>query len=437
MIYFGTDGIRGVAVSEITQEMCFKCGNALGSLKDKPKIIVGTDTRVSAGFMFSSFASGLTLAGADVYFVGVVPTPAVSFLTKLHCADFGVMLTASHNSAEYNGIKIFDCNGYKIADELASEIERRFTRQKIVKALDVGKIFFRQQYINKYINFVVSTGSSLLGCKIVIDSANGAGYRVSSKIFKKLGAEVISICAANDGLKINQNCGALYPQKLSEVVKNSGADFGFAFDGDADRVILVDENGDVANGDQILLFLAKMYKENNLLNDSAVVGTIQTNITVEREFEKLGLKLLRTDVGDKYVLQELKKRSLTLGGEQAGHIILMNYAETGDGLLCAVQIAKLVKQSKKRASENIFKNLMPQHSIDIFVKNKFEVINSTKLRVAVTECEQFLNGNGRIVTRASGTEPKIRIMVESEDSQLAELLLNKLKNVTLLLAKCG
>ena len=430
MIYFGTDGIRGVAVDDITQEVCMKCGNALGSLKEKAKIILGVDTRVSNGFVFSSFASGATLAGANIYFVGIVPTPAISFLVQKHKADFGVMITASHNSAEYNGIKIFDCNGEKIDQMLQTEIERRFAKQKVVSALEVGKIICKPRYKAEYVQFVMQYGVRLDGLKIVLDSGNGAGYRIAGQVFKKLGAKVVLINSSKSGKNINKNCGALYPEKLQRVVKETGADVGFAFDGDADRIVLVDNTGKKCDGDQIVLFLTKMYIMHGLLKSGAVVATIQTNMAIERELNKMGVKLIRTDVGDINVTSELKKNNLQMGGEQAGHIVLFDYQKSGDGIFCAVQIAKFMKLSNQKLNENLFYNLLPQHTKNVFAEAKFEIINSAKFKVAVCECEQMLAGNGRIVTRASGTESKIRLMVETEDKNLAKRILDKLERAT-------
>lgn len=430
MIYFGTDGIRGVAIQDITQEICLKCGNAVGSLKSKAKIIVGTDTRVSASFMLTSFASGATLAGADIYFVGVVPTPAISFLVKKHKADFGVMITASHNPPEYNGIKVFNSKGEKIETDLQIEIERRFAKQTICQNMEVGKFVFKPRYINEYIDFVCETGIRLNGLKVVLDSANGASTRTASKIFKKLGAEVIKIGTSLDGKEINNNCGALFPQKVSSIVKKTGADIGFAFDGDADRIVLVDEKGNICDGDQILLFLTKMYIKYGLLKTGAIVSTIQTNIAIENEIEKLGLRLVRTDVGDKFVCEELAKKQLQIGGEQSGHIILTDYENTGDGVLCAVQICKFLKITGEKISQNLFFDLTKQHSKDVMLKDKYGVINSAKFKIAVSECEHLLNGKGRIVTRASGTEPKIRIMVETQDETLAGEILTRLFEAT-------
>ena len=431
MIYFGTDGIRGVVPTDLTQEVCTKCGNALASLKPNAKIIVGVDTRVSNGFVFSSFASGATLAGADIFFVGIVPTPAISFLVQKHHADFGVMITASHNPAEYNGIKIFDSNGEKIDQVTQTEIERRFAKQKVVAPLHVGKIINKPKYQTDYINFVVDACKTKLdGLKIVLDCSNGANGKIAKKVFSRLKATIIATNCSKNGKKINKNCGALFPQKLAQKVITTHADIGFAFDGDADRVVMVDQNGTVCDGDQIVLFLAQMFQKFGLLKTDAVVCTIQTNMAIETKLAKLGIKLLRTDVGDKNVTDELKKHNLQIGGEQAGHIILFDHEKSGDGIFCAVQIAQFLKLAGKPISKHLFYDLLPQFSKNVAVKDKYQIINSAKFKSAVSDCEQLLSGTGRILTRASGTEPKIRFMVETENEALAKEILLKLENAT-------
>lgn len=430
MIYFGTDGIRGVAVSDLTQEVCLKCGNALGSLKPNAKIIVGVDTRLSNGFVFSSFASGATLAGADILFAGIVPTPAVSFLVQKHRADFGVMITASHNPAEYNGIKIFDSNGEKIGEDLQTEIERRFAKQTVVSAENIGKITHKPQFKADYFKFLINFGIKLDGLKVVLDCSNGANYQIAKRVFEHLGAKVFVTGCTNNGANINKNCGALFPQKLAKLVQDRRADVGFAFDGDADRVVMVDENGTICDGDQIILFLTKMYQKYGLLKTNAVVMTIQTNMAIEKELGKLGIKLLRADVGDQYVTDKLKTEHLQIGGEQAGHIILFDHEKSGDGLFCAVQVAKFLKLSGEPLSKNMFYGLLPQFSKNIVVTDKYKIINSSKFKAAVSECEKMLLGAGRIVTRASGTEPKIRLMVETQNEALAKEILTKLENAT-------
>lgn len=428
MIYFGTDGIRGVVGTEITQDICQKCGNAVACLKKGANIIIGTDTRLSASFLLSSFASGAIMAGANVIYVGVVPTPAISFLVQEFGADFGVMLTASHNPAEYNGIKVFGSDGRKIDTATENQIERNFAKQVVCKNENLGKFFVKFDLINKYIDNLVNIGINLKGLKIVVDASNGANYKIAKKVFKKLGAECYFLNCQNDGKNINNGCGALYPQKLADKVKKLGADVGFAFDGDADRIVLIDEKGNICDGDQILLYLAKMYKKFDILKSGAIVATVQSNMAIENELKKLDLTLLRTDVGDRNVTDALLSKNLQIGGEQAGHIILLDYEKTGDGLLTAVVISKFLKESQEKLSDNVFFDLYMQKQKNIQVKDKYKIINSTKLKIFVAELEKRLE-NGRILVRASGTEPKIRIMVESQNEGISQQILAQIEQM--------
>lgn len=430
MIYFGTDGIRGIVGEDVTDEVCFKCGNAVASLKKKAKIIIGTDTRTSKDLFLLSFSSGAVLAGAEIFFVGIVPSPAISFLVQKCKADFGVMITASHNPAEHNGIKIFNCDGEKIDVKTQTQIERLFAKKNAVSSAELGKFHVARNLAKKYFNFVVSSGTKLDGLKVVLDTANGASSSFAGKIFKKLGAEVVRLSCSHNGKLINKNCGAIHPERLAQAVRQFGADVGFAFDGDADRIVMVDEKGNICSGDQIILFLAQMYGRFGMLKTGAIVATIQSNMALETELEKCGLKLIRTDVGDQFVTQELKKRNLQIGGEQSGHIILFDYEKTGDGVFCAVQICKFLKLCNEPISKNLFWGLLGQHEKNIITEKKYEIINSAKFKVAVSECEKLLGKNGRIVTRASGTENKIRLMVECDDKFLATQILNKLESAT-------
>ena len=429
MIYFGTDGIRGTVGEEITQELAFKCGNALASLGKKLKIVIATDTRTSADFLFCSFASGATMAGADLIFIGVAPTPVVSFLTSKLNADFGVMITASHNPPGDNGIKIFNSAGEKIDIHTQTLIEKNFAKQKMCKAQNLGKIFYKPKLIEKYINFVVKAGSKLKRLKVVLDLSNGASSITAYKIFKKLGADVVKINFSKNGKIVNKNCGALHPEGLAQEVVRQKADVGFAFDGDADRVVMVDEKGNVCNGDQILLYLTNMFKRHNLLHTNKVVGTVLSNFALNKEFNKLGIDFVRTDVGDHNVERELSAQKLQLGGEPAGHIILFDYERTGDGVFCATQICNFLVQSKKPLSTQIFNNFIPQFSKNILTDRKFEVVNSLQYKTATIECEKMLNGGGRIITRASGTENLVRIMVEHPNAKLVEKIFEKLENI--------
>lgn len=428
MIYFGTDGIRGVVGEDLTQEICFRCGNAVSQLKTKAKIVIGRDTRTSGSFVLSSFVSGATMGGANVIDVGIVPTPAISFLVQHLKADFGVMITASHNPPEYNGIKIFDSTGKKICGKTETQIERNFAKQHIIKSNKFGKVLYKPKFSKLYANYLQKcTSTSLKGLNVVLDCSNGASYLIAAKVFKKLGATVTKINATNNGEKINYQCGALFPQKLAIAVKKQGADVGFAFDGDADRITIVDHNGSIIDGDQTILYLTDMFRRFGMLKSHAVVGTTQTNMAAEQYLKQQGITLIRTDVGDKFVTDELVARGLQIGGEQSGHIIVTNYCKTGDGILCALLVSKFIKLSGQKLAENIFNNLYKQHTKNYVVNDKYLVINSASTKVAIAECEQLLAGNGRVVVRASGTEPKIRVMIETQNEKLAKQIFNKIE----------
>lgn len=430
MIYFGTDGIRGIVGEDINFEVCFRCGNALSRLKKGCKIVIGRDTRTTGSFVLSSFVSGATMGGANIIDVGIVPTPAISVLTKLLKADFGVMITASHNPPEYNGIKIFDKTGRKISSKIENELEKNFAKQKIEKFSKFGKYTQKPKLRKEYIKHLVSSsGIKLTGLKVVLDCSNGASYLVAHKVFKMLGANVTKINASNKGESINDGCGALHPQKLIAMVKKLGADVGFAFDGDADRIVVVDEKGNIVDGDQIILFLTEMYHRFGTLKSHAVVGTVQTNMALEDKLESMGIKLLRTDVGDKFVSDEMFSKNLQIGGEQSGHIILSEYCPTGDGVLCAVMISKYLMLSKEPLSKNIFTGLFAQYSKNYLVTDKHAVMNSASTKVAISESEAMLKKCGRVVVRASGTEPKIRVMIETQNKNLAQLVLEKIEKV--------
>lgn len=418
MIYFGTDGIRGIVGEDLTQEISLKCGNALARLAPNAKIVIGRDTRPNGSFLLSGFVCGATMGGANVVDVGIVPTPAISFLVQKLGADFGVMITASHNPPEYNGIKIFDSEGKKIDVKTEIEVERNFAKQHQAKKL--GTYSFNKKLAKLYENHIIqSVGIDLSGLSVVVDCSNGASSFVAKKVFKRLGAKVKTIFASANGDEINHNCGALHPQKLAQCVKKLGADVGFAFDGDADRIVAVDQTGKTIDGDQILLFLLNMYKKFGLLKSKAIVGTIQTNMAVELYLKSKNFDLIRTDVGDKFVTDALLQNGLQLGGEQSGHIILTEHTKTGDALLCAVQICKFLSKLDKPLSNHIFNGLLPQFSKNYLVADKYAVINSVGIKNAISQCEQLLIGKGRVVVRASGTEPKIRVMIETKNQKLA------------------
>lgn len=436
-VFFGTDGLRGVALSDITFDVAYKCGNSISQTLEKgSKVIIAKDTRVSGDMIVSAVSAGLMSGGVSVTNVGIVPTGALAYLTTLGF-DYGIMITASHNEPEYNGIKIFSNKGEKLESTEEEKIERGFIKSKIVKPLEVGCITQNNQLINKYINFVVGTSTNLCGMRIVLDCSNGATFKTAPKIFSMLGAKVYKTSCKCDGKNINNNCGSLHTKNLAKKVIALNADIGFAFDGDGDRLIAVDEKGNEVDGDKVLTSLATFYKSRGELWGNKVVGTSQTNMGVQKTLENREIFLERADVGDKYVLEILKKQHLLLGGEQSGHIIIRKYMQTGDGVLAAVQLANCLKLSNKEASVLTECEKFPQHNINVAVKDKLRILGSEKLANAVLLVQQELAGDGRVLVRASGTEPKIRIMVEAEKQEIASSLAEFLKNTVGKIAKDG
>ncbi len=428
-IFFGTDGIRGIVNTELTDSLANSCGNALGSLKPKNLIVIGRDTRLSGEYLTCSFSTGAMSAGANIIDLGVCPTPAIAYLTKKIGADFGVVISASHNKMEYNGIKIFDNNGLKLGDEREANLEKKFVSKVNMPTHKIGR--FKQEFnlVSEYVKHLQSACKVKLdGLKIVLDASNGACYDVAPKVFKGLGAEVIKINCQNDGFKINENCGSLHPEKLVKKVLSSKADLGFAFDGDGDRIIACDSTGKLLDGDLIVYVLANFLNSTNSLKNKIVVGTQHTNMGVEKELNNLGLDLIRTDIGDKYVSQKIEQMGLSLGGEKSGHIIIREFTTTGDGLLTAVKLAEICKTLNKSLSELANIKLYEQVNIDYISKDKMRVINSENLINAIEE-QKNLNPDARIMVRVSGTEPKIRIMVESKSLDTASICAKNIEKV--------
>ncbi|MEG2002627.1 MAG: phosphoglucosamine mutase, partial [Clostridia bacterium] len=350
--YFGTDGIRGVVPKELTYEIALMLGNALTTLKEKAKVVVGADTRRSGDFLVSALSCGVTLGGGSVYNLGVATTPKVSYITNNKKFDFGVVVSASHNEAKYNGLKVFDSSGQKIMELDKEKIEDYIFRGhlKEVDYKNIGKIV-DISVDSTYEQFVISFGSRLKGLKIVLDNSNGSASGISQKLFKKLDAKVISIASRPNGININDKCGATYIQTLQKSVIKNKADMGFAFDGDADRIIAVDENGKVVDGDMILYVLARHYKSEDRLNLNTVVGTKQSNLGFEKALNDVKINLMRSDVGDSYVVELMNKYDCVLGGENSGHIIMGDKLMTGDGVLTAITLASILSNSGKSLSE--------------------------------------------------------------------------------------
>ncbi len=429
-LFFGTDGLRGKVNEDLTFDIAYKIGNALSILKEKPTVIIGSDTRISNTYLTLGVASGAMSGGAKVIDVGVVPTAGIAYLTKTTSADYGIVISASHNSGEYNGIKVFDSNGYKLSDKEEERIERCFIHEKTNDFPDIGEYIQDFNLVKLYKNFLINASeNSLKGKTIVLDGAFGASHRIAPEVFRKLGANVIAANCVNDGLKINKNCGALYPENLIKRVFRYKADMGFAFDGDSDRLIAVDEKGSIIDGDMIIFGLAKYFKKYGKLKKDTVVGTSHTNMAIEDELNKDGIKLIRTDIGDKYVLAKLIEKDLSLGGEQSGHIILKDYATTGDGILTAIAVANMVIKENTTMSKAFNVDLYPQSNKNVIVEDKFRIMNSEELGKEVAKYNSELNGVGRLMIRASGTEPKVRVMVESKEKEVNERIANAIVSV--------
>ena len=420
-LFFGTDGLRGKVNEDLTFDVAYKVGNALSVLKHRPTILIGCDTRISGSYLTLGVASGAMSGGANVIDVGVVPTAGIAYLTKYIKADYGVVISASHNSAEYNGIKVFNSEGYKLGDKEEERIERQFIHEKTNDFPEIGSYVQEYNLVKEYKKFLISKSKNLLeGKTIVLDCAHGASIRIAPEVFRKLGANVIASNSTDEGLKINHKCGALHPENLVRRVERYKADMGFAFDGDADRLIACTEKGEIIDGDMIIYGLAKYLKKLGKLSDDTVVGTSHTNMGIEQALKEEGIELLRTDIGDKYVLAKLVEKNLSLGGEQSGHIILKDIATTGDGILSAIIVANMIVEESKDFSELINVNLYPQTNVNVVVRDTFRVINSEELAKSVAKYNAKLTDKGRLMIRASGTEPKIRVMVESKDSNLNE-----------------
>lgn len=419
--YFGTDGIRGIANSSLSHEMAFKCGNSLTMLKDKPVVIICKDTRISGDVILSAMATGIMCGGGSVINCGILPTAGLAYITRLYKADYGVVISASHNPYEYNGIKIFSDEGYKLTEEQEEAIEDCFNRINLKTGKDIGTTSIDDKAKELYLSYLLSTvKGDFKGLKVVLDCACGASYSIAPEVFKKLNCIVIENHTDIVKGTINDNCGSLYPETISKAVVSIGADIGFAFDGDSDRVIACDENGKIVDGDCLIYILAKYMKKCGRLNGNMVVGTSHTNMGIQKSLSDNGIKLLRADIGDKYVRELMTIKNCTLGGEQSGHIIIGDLGTTGDGILSAIQICRVLNESGKKFSKLDDAVLYPQININILVKDKMLIINSEHLQTAIEKCKMQFGSSGRVMVRASGTEPKIRIMAECENYDQAK-----------------
>ena len=427
--YFGTDGIRGIAGESLTADLSFKVGKALGKLltekKEHPKVIIGRDTRISCDMLEQALAAGLTSTGVNVMTVGTIPTPAIAYLTKTIETDSGIMISASHNPYQDNGIKIFGPDGFKLTDEQELHIEQLIDNSDKIKNASfdkIGKLYSGSELSQKYIQHIKqSISGDLSGIKIALDCANGATTGIAPFIFGDLEADIETIGCQPNGVNINDNVGSTKINTIAEFVKENNVDMGFAFDGDGDRVLAVDSKGNVVDGDKIMFILAKHLKDQGELKDNMVVSTVMSNIGFYKAIEENGLQSVKTAVGDRYVVEKMRNNSYSLGGEQSGHIILMNYATTGDGILTAVKLADIIKKSGKSLEELANEvNIYPQKLVNIKVVDKKTAMEDEEVLSECTKVEKELEANGRILLRASGTENLIRVMVEASSDELTD-----------------
>jgi phosphoglucosamine mutase len=428
--YFGTDGIRGRANTTITPELALRVGQAAGVLfqrgEHRHRVVIGKDTRLSGYMIETAMVAGFTSVGIDVLLLGPMPTPAVAMLTRSMRADLGVMISASHNPYDDNGIKLFGPDGYKLSDEVEHEIERLIesdVSRRLAKSADLGRARRIDGVHDRYIEFAKRTlprNLSLDGLRVVVDCAHGAAYKVAPEALWELGAEVISIGVEPDGFNINKECGSTDTSLLCRKVRETRADIGIALDGDADRVQIVDERGHLIDGDQLMAVIAESWKDDGRLAKPGVVATVMSNLGLERHLGSLGLALKRTPVGDRYVLEHMREFGFNVGGEPSGHIILSDYATTGDGLVAALQVLAVVKRQNGPVSEVCHRfEPLPQIMKNVRYK-KGRPLEDARVRTAIESGEQRLNGQGRLVIRPSGTEPVIRVMGEGDDKYLVE-----------------
>ena len=427
--YFGTDGVRGEANVELTPELAFKLGRFGGYVlsqheTEAPKVFVGRDTRISGKMLESALVAGLLSVGIHVYKLGVLATPAVAYLVKTEGASAGVMISASHNPALDNGIKFFGGDGFKLDDEKEAEIEALLDATEDTfprpSAEGLGTLVDYPEGLRKYEGYLVSTGTPLEGMKVALDTANGAASTSARQIFADLGAQLTVIGETPDGLNINLNVGSTHPEALQEVVKESQSAIGLAFDGDSDRLIAVDENGDIVDGDKIMYIIGKYLSEKGQLAQNTIVTTVMSNLGFHKALESAGINKAVTAVGDRYVVEEMRKSGYNLGGEQSGHVILMDYNTTGDGQLTAVQLTKVIRETGKTLSQLASEvTIYPQKLVNIRVENamKEKAMEVPAIKTIIEKMEEEMAGNGRILVRPSGTEPLLRVMAEAPTTE--------------------
>ncbi|MGV3023099.1 phosphoglucosamine mutase [Streptococcus suis] len=423
--YFGTDGVRGEANVELTPELAFKLGRFGGYVlsqheTDTPRVFVARDTRISGQMLEAALVAGLLSVGIHVYKLGVLATPGVAYLVRTEKASAGVMISASHNPAQDNGIKFFAGDGFKLDDALEAEIEALLDAEEDTlprpSAQGLGDVVDYPEGLRKYQQFLVSTGLELEGMKVALDTANGAAATSARQVFADLGAELTVMAEQPDGLNINEGVGSTHPEQLQELVKETGSQIGLAFDGDSDRLIAVDENGDLVDGDRIMYIVGKYLADKGLLAKNTIVTTVMSNLGFHKALDREGIEKAVTAVGDRYVVEEMRKEGYNVGGEQSGHVILMDYNTTGDGQLTAVQLTKIMKETGKTLSELAAEvTIYPQKLVNIRVENsmKDKAMEVPAIAAIIEKMEAEMAGNGRILVRPSGTEPLLRVMAEA------------------------
>ncbi|MBN2233237.1 MAG: phosphoglucosamine mutase [Deltaproteobacteria bacterium] len=436
---FGTDGVRGVANRDpMTAEMALLIGRATAHIckhrDHRHRIVIGKDTRLSGYMLESALVSGICSMGVDALLIGPMPTPGIAFLTRSMRADAGVVISASHNPYQDNGIKIFSRDGFKLPDQLEEEIEQLIFEDRLTglrpTADNVGKAFRIDDANGRYIVFLKNTFPNELtleGLRLAIDCANGAAYRIAPSVFEELGATVFAIGTSPDGSNINAGCGSLHPERLQQAVKEHNAHAGIAFDGDADRVIFVDEKGEVVNGDQVMAICAGELHRRGELKQQTLVATVMSNMGLEKALEPQGIRVVRTRVGDRYVVEEMRARGYNFGGEQSGHLIFMNHNTTGDGILSALQVLAVMVATGKPLSElATVMEVYPQVLTNVKVKEKVPLAEVPVVAERMTQIEAEVNGRGRLLIRYSGTEAKLRIMMEGDDPEMIDAYVREL-----------
>lgn len=429
---FGTDGVRGIANEKLSCELAFKLGQAgayvLTSSVHKARILIGRDTRISGDMLESALVAGICSVGAEAVVAGVIPTSGVAFLTRDYGADAGIVISASHNAAEYNGIKFFSADGKKLPDEIEDRIEAIILdgseTMEHKTGVNVGRRVGALNALAEYKEFLLgATDTNLRGLKIVLDCAHGAASVVGPRAFQELGATVVPYYNTPDGTNINDNCGSTHPQKLTQLVTELGADMGFAFDGDADRLIAVDEHGVVVDGDQIMAICAIDLKKRGLLKHDTLVCTVMSNLGLDIAMEQQGIRTVKTKVGDRYVLEEMLRSGYSLGGEQSGHIIFLDQTPTGDGILSGIQLASVVMRSGRPLSRLAGKiSILPQVLVNARVKDEYKdhILEDEQVKARMQALESQFHGKGRVLIRPSGTEPLVRVMIEGQNKQEIE-----------------